>query len=159
MKHILFLSLCFITFAISSCKKEETCTKELGNPQATPAEITTLQTYLNANSITATAHSSGIFYQTITTGTGNDVKNQCAVVGVNYTGRLINGAQFDASTSTVSFPLSNLILGWRIGIPLMKVGGKIKLFVPPSLGYGNQTVGTIPPNSILVFDIELMSTN
>jgi FKBP-type peptidyl-prolyl cis-trans isomerase FkpA len=48
-----------------------------------------------------------------------------------------------------------LILGWQYGIPLVKAGGRIMLYLPPSLGYGSQSTGTIPANSVLIFDITL----
>ena len=48
-------------------------------------------------------------------------------------------------------------MGWQYGIPLVKAGGRIMLYLPPSLGYGAQTVGSIPANSVLIFDITLQS--
>jgi FKBP-type peptidyl-prolyl cis-trans isomerase len=81
---------------------------------------------------------------------------------VNYIGTLLNGTKFDSTYDrqqpfTFQLGVGQVIAGWDQGIPGMKVGGKRRLTIPPSLGYGNQTVGSIPPNSTLVFDIELMS--
>ncbi len=83
-------------------------------------------------------------------------------VTVNYTGTLTNGTVFDSSYSRnqpFAFQLGagQVIKGWDEGVVGMKVGGKRKLVIPPSLGYGNQTAGTIPPNSTLIFDIQLVS--
>lgn len=74
---------------------------------------------------------------------------------VNYLGRLTNGDVFDQGNG-VEFALSKLVIGWQEGIPLIGAGGKIKLYLPPSLAYGSQAVSGIPANSILVFDIDLL---
>jgi FKBP-type peptidyl-prolyl cis-trans isomerase len=92
-------------------------------------------------------------------GTGAAVKNGDTVV-VHYTGTLLNGTKFDSSKDhgqpfTTRIP-GQVIQGWNRGIPGMKVGGKRKLTVPPSLGYGPQANGKIPPNSTLLFEIELL---
>jgi hypothetical protein len=84
---------------------------------------------------------------------------------VSYTGWLYDptkpeskGAQFDASMN-FSFPLGvgRVIAGWDQGVVGMKVGGQRRLVIPPNLGYGSQMVGSIPPNSTLVFDITLLN--
>jgi FKBP-type peptidyl-prolyl cis-trans isomerase FkpA len=83
----------------------------------------------------------------------------CSYVTVNYKGTLTNGTVFDSTKTNnpASFTLISLIEGWKQGIPLIKKGGKIRLFLPPTLGYGASAVGGIPGNSILIFDIELLS--
>lgn len=155
----LLLSL-LITLTLSSCLKNKnsaSCPYSSPTAVATAQEITNIQNYLTQQSLTATQHSSGIFYNITTAGTGESVSSQCNTVGVRYVGKLTTGSQFDASTNPVQFPLYNLISGWRIGIPLTKVGGSIKLYIPPSLGYGSQAQQGIPANSILVFDIDLVT--
>jgi FKBP-type peptidyl-prolyl cis-trans isomerase len=82
-------------------------------------------------------------------------------VSVNYIGTLENGTKFDSSydrNQPFSFTLGTgqVIKGWDQGIVGMKVGGKRKLTIPPDLAYGNQSVGNIPPNSTLVFEVELL---
>jgi FKBP-type peptidyl-prolyl cis-trans isomerase len=72
---------------------------------------------------------------------------------MTYTGTLLNGTKFDAGT--ISYPLSQLIVGWQIAVPLIGKGGRIKVVLPSSLGYGAQTTGPIPANSPLYFDITL----
>jgi len=83
-------------------------------------------------------------------------------VTIHYTGALASdGTIFDSSTSgePATFPLDNLIPGWQEGIPGMKIGGKRRLVIPPALGYGESGSGSsIPPNSVLIFDIELFNT-
>jgi len=82
-------------------------------------------------------------------------------VTVNYSGTLTNGTKFDSSydrNQPFSFTLGagEVIKGWDEGVAGMKVGGKRKLVIPPSLGYGAQANGSIPANSTLVFEVELL---
>ena len=83
-------------------------------------------------------------------------------VTVHYLGTFTNGQKFDSSYdrgTPFSFRVGagQVIQGWDLGVPGMKVGGKRRLTVPPSLGYGSQAYGPIPGNSTLVFEIELLS--
>ena len=90
-----------------------------------------------------------------------------AVVGdtvtVNYVGTLTNGTKFDSSydrgqpVSPFRLGAGQVIAGWDQGIPGMKVGGKRRLTIPPSLAYGSQALGSIPANSTLIFDVDLVS--
>jgi FKBP-type peptidyl-prolyl cis-trans isomerase len=81
-------------------------------------------------------------------------------VAVNYTGRLITGAQFDSSVGRGPFSFvlgaGQVIKGWDMGVAGMKVGGKRQLVIPPYLGYGAGGMGPIPGNATLVFDVELL---
>src|SRR5262245_31942265 len=85
------------------------------------------------------------------------------LVSVHYTGWLGNGAKFDTSLERqpLEFELGKkqVLKGWDLGIPGMKVGGKRKITVPPSLGYGEKgsVGGAIPPNSTMVFDVQLVA--
>jgi len=104
---------------------------------------------------------SGLRIQDLKVGDGPTPKPG-QTVSVNYTGWLENGKEFDSSAKhggPAQFQLGgNLIKGWNEGLATMKVGGKRKLFVPSKLGYG--AVGSppnIPPNSNLVFEIELLA--
>lgn len=83
-------------------------------------------------------------------------------ITVHYTGRLESGEVFDSSLTRgepFSFVLGAgmVIQGWEQGFAGMKVGGKRTIVVPPELGYGSRAIGTIPPNSTLIFDVELLS--
>ena len=83
-----------------------------------------------------------------------------SIATVHYTGRLEKGKQFDSSKQIGREPLrftlgvGQVIKGWDQGIIGMKVGGQRKLIIPPHLGYGDQDMGVIPPNSTLIFNIE-----
>jgi FKBP-type peptidyl-prolyl cis-trans isomerase len=83
-------------------------------------------------------------------------------VTVNYTGTLTDGTKFDSSLDrgtpfTFNLGAGEVIQGWDQGVSGMKVGGKRKLTIPPSLGYGSQGMGIIPPNSTLIFEVELLN--
>ena len=85
-------------------------------------------------------------------------------VTVNYVGTLQNGTKFDSSYDrnqpfTFRIGAGQVIAGWEQGVPGMKVGGVRRLLVPPGLGYGRRSVGKgmIPPNSTLLFEIELLA--
>ncbi|MEL7339936.1 MAG: FKBP-type peptidyl-prolyl cis-trans isomerase [Bacteroidota bacterium] len=79
---------------------------------------------------------------------------------INYHGYLTNGEVFDSSferEGVMDFPLNNLIQGWQIGLTKVPSGSKVKLIVPPELGYGAVDRPGIPANSTLIFDIDLIS--
>ena len=83
-------------------------------------------------------------------------------VTVNYVGTLTNGTKFDSSYDrgqpfTFRLGAGQVIAGWDQGVVGMRVGGKRRLTIPPSLGYGGQANGPIPANSTLIFEIELLS--
>jgi FKBP-type peptidyl-prolyl cis-trans isomerase FkpA/FKBP-type peptidyl-prolyl cis-trans isomerase FklB len=101
---------------------------------------------------------SGLQYIVVTEGTGPSPKKE-DTVKVHYKGTLTTGEQFDSSYDRgqpAEFPVGGVIPGWTEALQLMKVGGKAKLFIPPELAYGPSGRPGIPPNSVLVFDVELM---
>jgi FKBP-type peptidyl-prolyl cis-trans isomerase FkpA len=100
----------------------------------------------------------GIYY--VEKGNGS-IPQAGSQVLIDYHGMLTDGSVFDSSFDNegyVDFALSNLIKGWQIGLTKVPSGSKVKLIIPPELGYGNQDRPGIPANSTLVFDIELVST-
>lgn len=102
---------------------------------------------------------SGLLYKIIDEGKKPNPTADDTVV-VHYKGTLVDGKQFDSSYDRgepTKFPLKGVIKGWTEGIPLVGVGGKIKLVVPPELAYGDQNIPGIAPGSTLVFDVELLS--
>ncbi len=157
-KHFTIMIISALSFMMSSCLKSNDGTNNncVANNTGVPtaAEIASLQAYLTSNSITATQHPDGFFYRIITQGTGA-TPTLASTVTFKYTGTLTSGAIFDQSTTGVSFVLSQLILGFRKGLPLIQKGGSIILYLPPSLGYGCSATGSIPPGSNLIFSVEL----
>jgi FKBP-type peptidyl-prolyl cis-trans isomerase len=138
-------SIALICLVAVGCKKGE-------SPE-------TLEQYITRANLTSTVtkDSRGFYYQILTPGTGA-TPTLSSKVTVFYKGTLTNGNIFDQTNANpVTFGLNQLILGWQYGIPLVKAGGRVMLYLPPSLGYGSQTTGSIPANSVLIFDITLQS--
>jgi len=101
----------------------------------------------------------GLQYKVIKDGDG-PIPTSTSTVTVNYRGTFINGTEFDSSAKTghpVTFPVTGVIKGWTEALQLMKTGAKWQLYVPSTLGYGEQGNRAIPGNSVLVFDVELLS--
>ena len=98
---------------------------------------------------------SGLQYE-IVHSAGGDHPSASSRVVVNYVGSFLDGGIFDQSTEPVEFGLQQVISGWTEGLQLMGVGDRMKLYLHPKLAYGAGSVGDIPPNSLLVFDIELL---
>ena len=147
MKKYGFMLLAWALIA-GSCKQDD--------DQAAAAPIT-LDQYIDANKISATADSRGFYYTIQAPGSGAK-PTASSNVTVNYIGKLTNGNTFD-SGKEVSFNLRDLIVGWQYGIPLIAPGGSITLYLPPSLAYGSRAVGDIPANSVLIFTIDLVRVN
>jgi peptidylprolyl isomerase len=105
---------------------------------------------------------SGLYIQDLVVGTGTEATRGRQVT-VDYTGWLPNGKMFDSSKPADRNPLTftlgqnRVIQGWEQGLPGMKAGGVRKLVIPAELGYGDQSRGEIPANSVLIFDVELLS--
>lgn len=120
-----------------------------------------IQAYLAKNNLKGVKQPSGLYYVQTQPGTGVQAEAG-KTVSVHYTGKLIDGTKFDSSVdrgSPFDFGLGQgqVIKGWDEGIALMKVGEKGVLLIPSALGYGARGAGgAIPPNSILVFDVELL---
>jgi FKBP-type peptidyl-prolyl cis-trans isomerase len=99
----------------------------------------------------------GLYVQDLVTGNGAVAARGRSVV-VRYKGWLPTGKQFDAGEITVTLGQNKTIRAWEEGLLGMRVGGKRKLVVPPYLAYGNKAQGDlIPPNSVLIFEMEALS--
>ncbi len=154
MKNIL-LSILVLSFALfAGCKKDDSCDPNMIIAAAPASEVEALQQYLSNNKIEAQKDPRGFFYKIQTGGTGNH-PTACSKVNVNYIGSLTNGTVFDRSND-VDLKLSLVVKGWQAGIPLIAQGGKMTLYLPPSLGYGATGTGGIPGNAILIFSIDLV---
>jgi peptidylprolyl isomerase len=136
--------------------------QDVSAPNEDPA-ATTFSTALNVNLSQMTKTASGLYYQDITVGSGKQAAKD-SVLKVYYTGSLTSGQTFDTNRNKTPFTFTlgsgQVIAGWDEGFLAgtpMRVGGRRRLVVPPSLGYGSRTSGTIPAGSVLVFDVELVS--
>jgi FKBP-type peptidyl-prolyl cis-trans isomerase FkpA len=116
-----------------------------------------IKKYLADNNVTAQQDTSGLHY-VLYSNKGGVKPDATQCVEVKYTGKFMaDGKIFDHSEK-IAFPLMNVIMGWRLGIPLLGIGDSATLFIPSTLGYGAEGYpGAIPPNAILIFDVELLS--
>jgi FKBP-type peptidyl-prolyl cis-trans isomerase FkpA len=160
MRNLLWSCLLVASCCFGACSKKK-CGYTDDGAVASTAEQQAVKHYLDSVGITAVLHPRGFYYKIDTTGTGV-APGECSQITVAYMGLLTNGSTFDQQNSFVA-ELANLIDGWQQGVPLIKQGGSIRLFIPPSLGYGGQaqkdaTTGNIviPAYSILIFDIHLL---
>lgn len=101
----------------------------------------------------------GLQYEVLEEGTGKSPTLEDEVT-VHYVGKLADGTEFDSSYKRgepTTFPLKDLVPAWKEALPMMKVGGKSRLYVPPALGYGAQgKPPVIPPNAVMIFELELV---
>ena len=100
----------------------------------------------------------GLQYRVIKEGNG-DTPKKTDKVKVHYAGRLMDGSEFDSSIERgepAEFGLNQVIKGWTEGLQLMKVGSKFQFYIHPNLGYGARPKQNIPPNSLLIFEVELL---
>ncbi len=158
----LFVPVLFLSLATASCSDDSGCNQKPNtavNQAQLQLDIDEIEAYLSENNIEAQVHESGLRYVINEPGDGNTA-TLCDQITVRYEGRLMSdGSVFDDSDGkNVAFPLplSRLIIGWQVGIPLIEEGGSITLYVPSSYGYGSRGAGDdIPPNSNLIFEVSL----
>ena len=112
-----------------------------------------IQEFVAQHDSVFTRHSSGIYYKINRIGEG-DKPEWNYTIEVAYKGMLTDSTVFDQSGS-FTFPLNQLIKGWQIAIPMLNTGGSGTFIIPSSLGYGSKKTGSIPANSVLIFDITL----
>ena len=133
------------------------CNKDNEEQAATDDEI--IKDYIEANNLDAEPTGSGLYVVINEEGSGfNPTQN--STVSVFYKGYFTDGEVFDQTGSEpLTFSLNQVIEGWQEGIPYFKPGGSGILLIPSALGYGSERVGDIPANSVLIFDIELVTVN
>jgi peptidylprolyl isomerase len=138
--------------------------RSYSNKQAAGENIRIGQEFLAENKLKdgVKTTNSGLQYLVLQEGTGTEHPKASDKVTVHYHGTLINGSVFDSSVDrgkTISFGLNQVIKGWTEGVQLMVVGEKTRFFIPSELAYGNGGAGSIPPGSVLIFDVELFKIN
>jgi len=108
-----------------------------------------------------TLANSGLYYTIVDAGNSAKMAGKEDMVRVNYEGRLIDGKTFDKSRSPVEFPVAAVVPGFSQGVQLVGEGGKVRLYIPAKLGYGdNPPPGCgIMPGSMLVFDVEIVGVS
>ncbi|MHA4806939.1 FKBP-type peptidyl-prolyl cis-trans isomerase [Flavitalea flava] len=156
----LVCGLIFVSFYFAACSKKSCDYKDDGII-APIVEQQAVKHYLDSLGIIAALHPRGFYYKVLTPGEGVP-PGECSEITLSYKGKLTNETVFAQQSSFVT-KLANLIDGWQQGVPLIRKGGDIQLFIPPSLGYGGQsqkdaTTGNIviPSFSILIFYIHLL---
>lgn len=154
MKKLLFASVLFLSLSsllIISCGKTGSGACQ---PASVSSEKSQMVAYCATNNINYQEHSSGILYEIINPGSGSRPTVD-SIISVVYTGKLMNNTTFDAQANPVTFLLSGVIDGWKIALPLLQKGGRIKMVIPSSLAYSCTGYGSIPPNTPLFFDVTL----
>lgn len=176
MRNLSFIFIVFLSLTVACSsggdKKESTSedkTEEQGaSKEMSPKmenDIQQIKDYLSENNIDATQAPSGVFYVKDKEGTGTAAANG-KTVKVHYTGKLMkNGKKFDSSRDRgkpIEFELGKgmVIQGWEKGLTHFKEGGKGTLYIPSPLAYGSKGAGDmIPPDAILMFEVELVEVN
>ena len=152
MKKLVLFSL--IALTSYGCLKNEPSGCQ---PVPVQSEKAPMVAFCTARNISYTEHSSGLLYQIMDPGQGTLAPAASSIVTVQYVGKLMNGTTFDSSSTPFTSGLSQLIDGWKIGLPLIKKGGKIKLVIPSALGYScTGYPPIITANSPLYFEISLV---
>lgn len=153
MKRYFLLLSGLVIILLSACRKD------LDTNTQAAIDDAKIQAYIQANHLTMTKDTSGIYYQIVTSNPGSH-PTLTDTVQVTYTGELLNGTSFD-SQNVATFAVNELVRGAQDALLLVGANGKapyarIKFIVPSRLGYGNVTFGNIPPNSPLVFTFDLI---
>ena len=164
MKKIFLVILSIGSLFFISCKKDAKCPFSDTSTVAPASEIDSVKKYLVAQSITAAVqYPSGLFYTITNAGTGANPE-LCSDVIVQYNGTYFNGTFLDGTTGAqqAKITLGQTIDGWRKGLPLLKAGGAITLYIPPTLGYVSSDyirngVVAVPANSFLKFTVTLVA--
>ncbi|MEO5912162.1 MAG: FKBP-type peptidyl-prolyl cis-trans isomerase [Pelobium sp.] len=158
MKKYLLLFLLAGVLGLSSCIKDPVDPYKQAEEQLAKDEVI-IKKFIADNNIPALRDASGVYYQIIEPGSGSVNYTANTKITVQYKGKLLNGTVFDFSKDNQPFVFNlgdRIINGWKIGVPLIQKGGKIRLIIPSGYAYGSQAPGSIPGNSILDFDIEIV---
>ena len=140
----------FVVLAFTACNKNENAEEILAE------NIQEIEQYIADNGLTGVEKTeSGLHYIVTKEGDGN-FPTVNSTVNVGYKGYLTDNTIFDANPNA-EFPLTNVIEGWQEGIPKFSRGGEGILLIPSKLGYGSKGSGSIEPNAVLIFEIDLIN--
>lgn len=170
LRYLVYLFMAGIL--LSACDKGCEDTPGQCAEEQLAADIVIIEEYLEENNLEAIQHPSGLFYRIQEEGTG-ELPNTGQIVSVNYVGKFLDGRVFDTSVDSVAreagiynenrnykpfeFTLGrDVITGWTIGISLLKEGSTATLIIPSGYAYGSNGSGSIPPNTVLLFEVELV---
>lgn len=144
------LTLLLIPVVLFACKKTDADQAKIDRE--------TIRKYIADSSLVADSTASGLFYVIADSGIGANPVSTSSVL-VYYNGYFTDGVSFDSNPAGLprTFVLNAVIPAWTEGVPKIRKGGKIKLLVPSSLGYGSQGYGGVPGNTVIIFDIELVN--
>lgn len=132
------------------------CKKKVSEEEQLQLDLDIIQQYLTDNNLEADYTASGLHYIIQNPGFGN-FPNSFSNVRVRYTGKFTTNAIFDQSAEIgITFNLQHVIKGWTEGIPLLREGGEGILILPSKLAYGPSGNASIPPNSVLIFEVKLL---
>ncbi len=155
MKYLLVLGL-------ASLMLEGSCKKAALQSQAVIDEAR-IKTYLTTNKIQALRDSSGLYFEILSPGNGVNYPGASSMITINYMGTLLNGTIFSSTTNSngtgttpITLQLGTTVTGFQIGVEKISKGGSILLLIPSALGYGKVQQGQIPPNSVLIYQVELL---
>jgi FKBP-type peptidyl-prolyl cis-trans isomerase len=152
------LSIFLIAIGLSfACSTDNTIDNTISAEEQLAIDIALIDNWLADTTIAdIIEHPTGIRYTINEVGTGTTTPRLSDVVEANYEGRYLEtGGVFDRGIGS-AFILSQTIWGWQIMVPEMKEGGKITIYLPSLYAYGSRGNSSIPPNALLVFDIELI---
>lgn len=151
MKKLFLILAAFSALGFASCNRQD---------EADQAEIdqNIIQDYVHRNSLDAVEKEEGVWVEILEEANG-ETATITSVVEVNYKGYLTNGDVFDESASPIEFGLDQVIRGWQVGIPYIPAGGSGRLLIPSGKAYGDRAVGSIPANSVLIFEVDVISVS
>lgn len=122
-----------------------------------------IKTYLTANKIQALRDSSGLYFEILSPGDGVNFPNASSTITINYMGTLLSGTVFSSTsnsngsgTTPITLQLGTTVTGFQMGVEKISKGGSILILIPSAMGYGRLQQGQIPPNSVLVYQVELL---
>ncbi|MEM8586363.1 MAG: FKBP-type peptidyl-prolyl cis-trans isomerase [Bacteroidota bacterium] len=156
MKINLALLLMGIIISASSCLSRDD-DDVVPDPNQAIIDRETIVDYVAQSGFAFEEHPSGLFYRIVAPG-GEAKPRLQSEIEIRYRGELLDGTVFDQTegNTTTTFILGNLIAGWQIGIPLIGRAGSIELVIPSGLAYGPAGAGSIPPNSVIFFRVDLV---